>query len=103
MKKVIISDVAIVGGDLRILHLAKVYADEGIRVNIYGIERKINHENIVSHFSIRTAIKNSRYVISSIPFTKDNIKIIAPFSKTEILITELLEEMSGKRQSAISW
>ena len=75
---------AIIGGDRRIVELAKILAKEENKVYIYGLEESSelnNIENIISCNSIEQAIKDAKIVIGPIPFSSDGKNINTPFSK----------------------
>ena len=72
-------NISIIGGDLRIIKLAEMYAEENNVVYTYGLEKyfenNTNNKNIILCKNLKEAITNSKYIISSIPFTKDKINI----------------------------
>ena len=85
---------AIIGGDLRIIKLAKMLADEGNVVYTFGLEKAEElkgHENIIFTEKLSKAIpEDVEIVIGPIPFSSNGININAPFSNTEISIRELV-------------
>lgn len=90
---------AIVGGDLRIVHLAKMLANDGKMVYLYGLEKtkeKINLLNVNYCNTVEEVIKNAEVIISSIPFSKDGINIYAPFSNEAIKIEKLANCLENK-------
>lgn len=90
---------AIIGGDLRLINLAKIISKDN-KVYIYGQEKFKNflsiEKNLIICNSLEEAIKNSRIVISSIPFSKDGIDIYAPFSNNLIRINDLVDYLNDK-------
>lgn len=90
---------AIIGGDLRLINLAKIISKDN-KVYIYGQEKFEDflsiEKNLIICNSLEEAIKNSRIVISSIPFSKDGIDIYAPFSNNLIRINDLVEYLNDK-------
>ena len=64
-------------------------------VFIYGQE-KYTHENIHICNNIEECIENSNVIISSIPFSKDNVLVNAPYSQKEIRIDEIYEKLTDK-------
>ena len=84
---------AIVGGDERIIHLAKMLTNDKNNVYTYGLEKASNIQNCSS---LEETVKNAKIIISSIPFSKDGINIYAPFSKNEIPIKELISHTENK-------
>lgn len=91
--------ISIVGGDSRITHLAKMYAEEGRTVFAYGQNKKelTSFNNIKFCSSIQDAVQNSDIIISSIPFSKDGINVFSPFSENSIKMDELANELNNKK------
>ena len=98
-------NISIIGGDLRIIRLAQMYAQEGKNVYTYGLEKYFlsynlieekTYENIKLCNNIKEAVTNCNVVISSMPFSKDGENINAPFSKTQIKIEDLKNELNKK-------
>lgn len=92
-------NISIVGGDLRIIRLAEMYAQEGKNVYIYGLEKyflESNLPNIELCQSLKEAVRNSDIVISGMPFSKDGENVNAPFSSSQIKIKDLKNELNNK-------
>ena len=98
-------NISIIGGDLRIIRLAQKYAKEVKNVYTYGLENYFlsynlieekKYENIKLCNNIKEAVTNCNVVISSMPFSKDGENINAPFSKTQIKIEDLKNELNKK-------
>lgn len=92
-------NISIVGGDLRIIRLAEMYAQEGKNVYIYGLEKyflESNLPNIELCQSLKEAVINSDIVISSMPFSKNGENVNAPFSSSQIKIKDLKNELNNK-------
>ncbi len=91
---------AIIGGDLRIIKLAKMLADEGNMVYTFGLEKAEElkgQENIIFTEKLSKAIpEDVEVVIGPIPFSSNGININAPFSDTEISIRELVHYLNAK-------
>ena len=80
---------AIIGGDLRIIKLAEMFANEENKVYVYGLEKAEdikNKSNIIQCDSIKKAIQDVEIVIGPIPFSSNGNTINAPFSDKEITI-----------------
>ena len=90
----------VIGGDLRIIKLVKMLADEGNTIYTYGLEKAEelkNHENIVFAEKISKAIPEEvEVVIGPIPFSSNGVNINAPFSDQEISIRELMHYLNAK-------
>lgn len=94
-----LNKIAIVGGDLRIVTLAKMFAKENYEVYAYGVEHAEeirNTPNVTFCESIEEATKNVEIVISSIPFTSDGKEINSPFSDKKISVEECAQHLNGK-------
>lgn len=92
-------NISIVGGDLRIIRLAEMYAQEGKNVYIYGLEKyflESNLPNIELCQSLKETVRNSDIVISGMPFSKDGENVNAPFSSSQIKIKDLKNELNNK-------
>lgn len=90
---------AIIGGDLRMVYLAKMLANEGKKVYTYGLEKAegLNKvENLIECSQINQVVQESEIVIGAIPFSSDQKHINAPFSKQAIAIQEVIENSKNK-------
>ena len=94
--------ICIIGGDLRIIKLAEMYANDGEKVYTYGLEKYFdkreseNVENIVICDSIKEATSKANIVLSGMPFSKDGINVNAPFAENNIKLENLKNELEGK-------
>lgn len=92
-------NISIIGGDLRIIRLAQLYAKEGNNIYTYGVEKyfKENTEgNIIICEDLQETIDKSNIIISGMPFSKDQINANAPYSEEKIKLEELKDKLSGK-------
>lgn len=88
-------NVTIIGGDLRIVKLSHMLANEN-NIYTYGLEKTEEYKNITKCESIKEAISKGDFVISAIPLSKDNEKVTAPFSNNNIFLTEVLSNLGNK-------
>lgn len=89
----------IIGGDLRIIKLAKILAEENNTIYTYGLEKVEElkqKENIIFCEKISEAIKESEIIIGPIPFSSDGINLNTPFSDKKISIRELMHIINAK-------
>ena len=89
----------IIGGDLRIIKLAKILAEENNTIYTYGLEKVeelSQKENIIFCEKISEAIKESEIIIGPIPFSSDGINLNTPFSDKKISIRELMHIINAK-------
>lgn len=89
----------IIGGDLRIIKLAKMLAKEGNTVYTYGLEKADELkevENIIFCETLKQAIQSSEIIIGPIPFSSNEKDINSPFSDNIISIRELMHNIHAK-------
>ena len=92
-------NISIIGGDLRIIHLAQMLANDGFYIHTNSLENSENlfdFDKIIQYNTIQDAIRKSNYVISSIPLSKDNENVFTPYSNSKISIDFLAENLEGK-------
>lgn len=91
---------AVIGGDLRIIKLAKMLAKDENIVYTYGLDNadELKEEkNIFLCKEMKNVIsKYTDVVIGPIPFSSNQININAPFSKEEIKIEEFMQNLNMK-------
>lgn len=91
-------NIGILGGDLRIVNLAKMLAKDGYNVYTYGLEKAgFSEDNIIRCKSFVELSENCNLVISAIPFSKDGVHINSPFSNIEIAVEETLQKLKDKK------
>ena len=89
----------IIGGDLRIIKLAKILAEDNNEVYVYGlenVEELKEIKNIIFCEKLQDAVKQSEIIIGPIPFSSDGININTPFSNEKISIRELMHNINAK-------
>ena len=92
-------NISIIGGDLRIIRLAQMYARENNKVYTYGLEKYFcgrEEKNIIICENLQETIDKSNVIISGIPFSKDGHNINASYSDKVIKIEELEKKLSNK-------
>jgi dipicolinate synthase subunit A len=90
---------SIIGGDLRIIKLAQMLANEGNKVYTYGVEKAeelSGNSNIILCEKLSETVKNSEIIIGPIPFSSNGKDINAPFSDKQISIRELMHSINAK-------
>lgn len=89
--------IGIIGGDLRIIKLSEILAEDNYIVYSYGLEKyEFKNDNILKCNSLKNIVSNCDSIISGIPFSKDGITIHAPFGSNELIIKNVLEELKNK-------
>lgn len=89
----------VIGGDLRIIKLAKMLATDGNIVYTYGLEKAEEikeNDNIILCNNLEEATKKSQIIIGPIPFSSNGENINTPFGKNQISITELIKNIKSK-------
>ncbi len=90
---------AIIGGDLRIINLAKILAEEGHKIYTYGLEKAEElkkMQNIIFCKKISQAAQKADIVIGPIPFSSNGKAINSPFSERTIEVQELIHNINAK-------
>lgn len=93
------SNFAVIGGDLRIIELARMLAKENNMVYTYGLEKAEQLkgvENIVICEKLTQAVKDSEIVIGPIPFSSNGKDINTPFSDNSVSVRELMHTINAK-------
>lgn len=89
----------IVGGDLRIIKLAQMLAEDGNTVYTYALEKAEelkNKEKIIICDKLSNVITNSNIIIGPIPFSSNGKEINVPFGENQVKIRELAHKINGK-------
>ena len=89
----------IIGGDLRIIKLSKILANDGNKIFTYGIEKQQElkeNKNIIFCDNLQTAVSSSNIIIGSIPFSSNGKEINTPFSDKKIRIEEIINNIENK-------
>lgn len=89
-----IKNIAVIGGDLRIVKLAEMLEKEGYDINTYCMEKASEITN--KSDSLQECIKNADIVIGPLPLSSSGEYINSPFSDNKLTINELLNNLSGK-------
>lgn len=92
-------NISIIGGDLRIAYLAKLFKEDGKNVFTYGLENSeiIKKSSINKCKTLEECIDNSDIIISGIPFSKDNKFVNTVFTNNQIEILEIAKILRNKR------
>ena len=92
-----IKKIGIIGGDLRIIRLAQMLAKDKYMLYTYALEKyNIVDNNIIKCKKIEEINNNCEYIISGIPFSKDEIYVNTPFSNEQIKIEKFLEIIKNR-------
>jgi len=91
----LIKRIGIIGGDLRIVELAKMLANDNFEVSAYGIEKaKITNVGIVN--ALEECINGADILIGPLPLSSNSVDINMPFSYNKLSMSDLMQKLSGK-------
>ncbi len=91
----LIKNIAIIGGDLRIVKLVSMLEKENFSVKTYALE-KAYEINAKKCESINECVKEADLVLGPLPLSSDGEFINTPFSNEKVSVKELIESISGK-------
>lgn len=92
-----IKKISVVGGDLRIVKLIQMLANDGFEINTYALEKIEDIEMVKKCETMEEALKNTQIVIGPIPVSSDNVYINTPFSDKKVTLDELSLKSKGKK------
>ena len=93
------NNLAVIGGDLRILKVLEMLANGEDTVYVRCLEKAENLKNIDNVIfceTISKTVENSKIVIGPVPFTTNAKDVNTPFSDNQITIQELLSNINSK-------
>jgi len=91
-----LKNIGILGGDLRNIKLVELFAKEEV-VYTYGLENnKFSDKNIIQCKSIDEIAQNCKYIVSGIPFSRNDEDVYSSFSSKIIKIKEVLEQLKSR-------
>lgn len=96
----LMKEIAILGGDLRIVKLAQMLTEDNIKIKTYALEEAkiLHHIPQIKHCaSIEEALQGVSTVIGPIPLSNNGVQINTPFSKETIFIEQLVEKLNKKQ------
>lgn len=91
---ILIKNIAVIGGDLRIVKLVGMLKKENYEVNTYALE-KTNEINNKAN-TLQECINGADIVVGPLPLSSNSEYINTPFSDKKITIDELLDNLEGK-------
>lgn len=91
-------NISIIGGDLRIAYLAKLFQEDKKNVYTFGLENSeiIKNSSVIICKTLEECINYSDIIISGIPFSKDNIYVNTVFTNNKIEIIEIAKNLNNK-------
>ena len=90
--------IGIIGGDLRLVYLSEIYAQDDFQVYTYLFDKyEFNNKKIIRCNNLEEfASLSLDNIITSIPISKDKKSINAPYSSYNLTIEELFLNLYGK-------
>lgn len=85
--------VSVIGGDMRQLTLAKMLRADGYDVIIYGFEKEINPDSLITASELSEALDRD-IIILPVPVSFNNKTINTPFSDNELSIDEVTDNIN---------
>lgn len=85
--------IAVIGGDLRQITLAKMMACDGYSVTLYGFGEPIDDDKITQTDDISIALDNE-IIILPVPVTFDGFYINMPFSANRLTVKRFIEHIN---------
>lgn len=89
--------ISIIGGDLRIVNLAKMMAEDGFEVVTYALEKAEELNGLAKGNTLEETIQKSEYIVTSIPLSKDGKIVNTPYSDAKLTVQELHNHLLGKK------
>ena len=92
--------ISVVGGDLRIVKLVELLANDGYKVYTYGLENAeslLGNENVIMADTMEEATNMTKIVVGPIPLTSDRVNLTTPFSSKKTLLEDFVRVLEGKR------
>lgn len=89
-----IKNIAIIGGDLRIVKLVEMLEKENYNVTTYCMEKAEEVKNKSN--SLQECVKNADIIIGPLPLSSNDEYINSPFSDNKLTVNELLDNIAGK-------
>lgn len=99
MNNTTIGIIGIIGGDLRIVNLVKILANENYKVYTYALEKTDifnTNKNIVKCEYIKELTDECNIILGPIPLSKNNIEVNTPFSDRKVKIEDIIKNIDNK-------
>ena len=83
--------IAVIGGDVRQLYLAKEFLKKGYTVTVFGIDipRLDENDNLIYSKNLSEATENAFMAVLPLPFSRDKTTLNAPSSTETILLNDV--------------
>ena len=94
----------ILGGDNRNIKLAKLLAKENNIVYTYGLEEAeelLGISKIYNCNSVEELASSSGIIVGPIPFSKDGVNVLMPYSNQKITIKECVKKICNNNKLVV--
>jgi dipicolinate synthase subunit A len=89
--KSIIQSYAVIGGDLRQIHLAGLFAADGYNVFATGFDRDVEvSKDVIRLRSTEEAVKKADCIVLPLPYSVDGVTVNAPYARAPIPVDEVI-------------
>lgn len=88
--------VSVIGGDLRAITLAKLLAEDGYSVTVFGFDKNIDTTGLVQAKSFHEAL-SGEVIILPMPATNDGISINAPYATSNLLLEDFFAMIGSSK------
>ena len=83
---------AVLGGDLRQLHMASGLSKSGCDVKLYGFDGYTDStEGLTVYNDLKSVMKSCNYIILPLPYSTDGVTLNAPYSKKSTKMNEIYD------------
>lgn len=90
-----IKNIAVIGGDLRIVKLVAMLEKEGYEIKTYALEKATEIQNTNTN-SIQECVEGVDIVLGPLPLSSNGQFVNTPFSSEKIQVEELINHIGGK-------
>lgn len=90
-----IKNIAVIGGDLRIVKLVAMLEKEGYSIKTYALEKATEIQNTNTN-SIQECVQGADIVLGPLPLSSNGQFVNTPFSSEKIQVEELINQIGGK-------
>ncbi len=90
-----IKNIAVIGGDLRIVKLVAMLQKEGYRIKTYALEKATEIQDTKTN-SIQECVEGTDIVLGPLPLSSNGQLVNTPFSSEKIQVEELVNQIAGK-------
>ncbi len=94
MKRLMITEFTVLGGDMRLLYMAEDLRKQGFSVKVIGFDHNENYCPARFHENLCNTLKNAKALILPVPVSRDGVTLYAPMCNETIplkTVTDCIE------------